>query len=141
MLFNNVDQDEERLLLKFMAIPYKHRGRCFDGADCYGLEILWYRHRYGIELFDLEEDYDVPGRWGDRSYILENYYRQWTKTDHPEPGDLIIFNRYQQADHVGVCLTNGRFMHMMRCGVVIGRLLDKEWSNIVEGYYRFKGKR
>lgn len=76
---------------KFIGIPYRLKGRRFDGADCIGLVILWFQ----------EHGYDV-GNSGS-----EPYAAHWTDEDPQlylkklmEYGDFVDFRQMQPNDVV-----------------------------------------
>lgn len=133
-----IDLIESGLLTRFMTVPYRHGGRTFAGMDCYGLIIAWYKWRLGIELFDVDKDYPPAHEWDDKNFFLENQWRQWEKVSQADTYDVVLLNRRQKGDHAGIYLRDNKFLHMIRAGCVIGRLDTAEWSDKIEGFYRYK---
>lgn len=130
---------ESMLLGEFLKIPFVHGGRELTGADCYGIIMLWYRMRLGIELFDPDFDYPEGPQWKDKSYFLENYHLQWERVESPRKNDVVLFKSKdgKLANHAGIYLGKNKFLHTIkRTGCVIQKL--DQWSDRVEGYYRFK---
>jgi len=125
---------------KLFPIPYKHKGRGYDGADCYGFIIIFFRDFLGIELMDVYQDYDE--RWafkGNKNYFTENYHKQFEKVEHPKPYDLIGFqNKKGIVNHAGVVLQNGKFIHCSKDGVNISRYNDENFKRRFNGFYRYK---
>lgn len=135
-----IDPIEAGLLPEFLKIPYKHRGREFDGADCYGLIILWYAKRLGLAVWDVEEDYAKSSAWGGKNYFLDNYWREWRQVDEPGQYDVVLFRRQESATHAGVYLGSGKFLHIIKAGCVISKLYDPQWADRVEGFYRLRAR-
>lgn len=123
-----------------LEIPYKHRGRGYDGVDCYGLIIIFYRDFLGIELLDVCRDYDEDWAFkGIRDYFIENYHRQFEKVTKPKLYDIILFqNKKGIANHGGVVLQNGKFIHCSKDGVNISRYSEENFKRRFNGFYRYK---
>ncbi len=131
---------EIEFIRKLFTIPYKHRGRGYDGADCYGLIILFYRDFLGIELLDVYQDYDESWAFkSNKNYFLENYHKQFEKISLPRIYDIILFqNKKGIANHGGVVLQNGKFIHCSKDGVSINRYNDEDFKRKFNGFYRYK---
>lgn len=129
---------KDDLLKKFLSIPYKHAGRGFDGADCYGGIKLWYDQFLNIEIWDIEEDYPEDWRWKGKAYFINNYHREWQKVITPKRHDVILFRLGSEINHAGIYLGSGKFFHVCRAGGVIAQLGDRRWQSRLEGYYRLK---
>lgn len=127
------------IIFRYVGIPYKHRGRDLTGLDCWGLPILIYRDIFGIELLDLdnyEQDWAKEGK----NLFLENYTKQFEQIKKPEKLSIILFYSADKkiVNHSGIYLENGKFIHCIKAGVVISRLMDKIWKNRIQGFYRLK---
>ncbi len=122
---------------KYLGIPYVHKGRTLDGLDCWGLLKCVYRE-FGVELFDIEE-YSKTWSLTGRDYFKQHYRQDWVMVGLPRFLDAVLFvNSKGIANHAGIVLTNGRFIHCCRQGVIVSRLSDKAWQKNIEGYYRLK---
>lgn len=129
--------DEIQLTRKIMTTPYIHGGRDFEGADCYGAIILWYRHRLGIELWDLEAGY--PADWKQsKNLFIENYYRQWLRVERPKRHDIVLIRITAERLHAGIFMGQGKFLHLCQAGGVLSPVDDRRWKSRLEGFYRFK---
>ena len=129
---------EKEIVDKFLGIPFRHHGRSPAGLDCYGLIIAVYKE-LGYEVWDIEEEYDRNWSFKGRNHFIENYHKEWVKVDEPAVFDVVLFsNRRGVANHGGVVLSRGRFMHACRAGVVISRLGDINYWRRIEGFYRLK---
>jgi cell wall-associated NlpC family hydrolase len=127
-------------LKKMMAIPYVHKGRGYDGADCGGAIMIFYRDFLGITLPDFNIDYDED--WtlkSDKSLFIENYYKFFDKVDKPESFDIILFqNKRGIAYHGGIVLSNGKFLHLSKSGVSINRYSEETFQRSLNGFYHYK---
>jgi len=130
----------ERLIIdKYLGIPYRHRGRTMEGLDCWGFLKLFYAD-LGIRLFDIE-DLEYSRVWGleGKDYFKEHHFHDWVQVKSPEILDAVLFvNSRKIANHAGIVLNNGRFIHSCRQGVIISRLNDPRWLTRIEGFYRLK---
>lgn len=135
---SEIDPIESALIPKFLQIPFLHRGRTLEGADCWGLVILWYKLRLGIELLDIEEDYKKEWRRTDKNYFLEHYHLQWEKCEKPQKYDVVLFKRDEKIDHAGIFLRDDKFLHINKSGCMVCRLSNPVWTERFEGFYRLK---
>lgn len=131
---------DKEIIDKYLPVRYKHRGRDpRTGLDCYGLIIAIYRD-FNISLLDIKEDYDEDWAWEGRNHFIENYHREWERTINPDPYNVVLFlSSKGVANHGGVILKRGRFIHCAKAGVVVSRLSDPRWKERTEGFYRFRG--
>lgn len=126
-------------LRPFLEIPYKHKGRDYAGADCYGFIILFYKDVLQKELFDVTEDYDEKWAFKNKNYFIENYHRQFEKIEKPRIYDLIGFkNRQGVVNHAGIFLGYGKFVHCCRDGVLVDKYNSERWQKRFNGFYRLK---
>lgn len=122
---------------KYSQIPYKDRGRSFDGCDCYGLAILIHRVEYGREISDVfyptAENPEAIAELIDtmRPTIGAKIVR-W-----PEEGDLVLMCMRGELSHIGVYLGNQMCIHTSRhYGTCCERLDGPRLRGRIEGYYR-----
>lgn len=115
-------RDNQKLYLeaaKWLGAPYKYGGRSLSGVDCSGLSRAIYLNVYNISL----------SRSADEQYRKD--CRRVSKRKLKE-GDLVFFKgsrRSRKANHVGVYLKEGKFIHASTSsGVII--------SNLNEYYYK-----
>jgi len=124
----------EKIVKKYLGIPYKNRGRGMDGLDCWGLIVNVYKD-YGVEVFDLE-NYDAEWQRHGGNLIMDNYYENWQKVTCYGPGDVVLM-RYPRdvVGHAGIFLDRGMFIHATREGVVVSRV--KDWLPKIFAFYRW----
>ena len=124
---------------RYLQIPYMHQGRSFQGADCFGITMLFYANELQITLKDFTEDY-APEWWINKSYFLENYKAyNFTPTNTPEFGNIVFFrNNSVAVGHCGIVLTDGSFLHMTRSGAAVTSLILGAYARKIQGYYKYK---
>jgi len=129
---------KQKIISKYLGIPYKNNGRSMEGLDCWGLIKLIYKDM-GYDLFDLEEGYDMDWSKKGKNYFIDNYHKDWTQYKTPKFLDVVLFkNGKDIVNHAGIFLDSNRFMHTCKAGTVISRLSDARWENKLEGFYRLK---
>lgn len=121
-------------------IPFKEKGRDYNGVDCWGIAYLIYRDILGIELPTYTEQYrntmdrkEIANLWGTTDY------EGWEKVNIPEPYDLVQIRMLGVPMHVGIYIGNNKFLHCLEnIGTTIGRINSSEWRDRIVGYYRRK---
>lgn len=116
----------DRVVAKYMGIPYRSGGTGKLGIDCSGLAYVLYR------------DYD-----GTRLPIsVHKLFRLEDRVDYEELtyGDLVFFKiNKRKVSHVGIYLGEGRFVHASTSrGVTIDNLADDYWAARYCGARRVK---
>lgn len=104
--------------MRWIGIPYRDRGRAFDGCDCWGLVMLWYRHELGLVLPDYGETYSSSDDVTDAARaVTENAEDSiWGQVpwDMARKGDIVVLRLMGFPCHVGVVLAPGRMLHILR---------------------------
>ena len=97
---------KDEFLEKVEGVPWRNRACSFDGADCWGLIVLYYRHVLDIEL------HDVPGYEADSDFAtcFFNEIVYWHKGDTFSDGDMFVAFYGAQPVHVGLVI-NGMALH------------------------------
>ena len=122
---------------KYIQIPYKDRGRSFDGCDCFGLAILIYRHEFNRELVDViyatAEDREAIARLINTNAPTIDAQ----PVDAPEEGDLVLMRNAGVSAHIGVYLDGGMCIHTSRhYGTCCERVDGPRLRGKIAGYYR-----
>lgn len=116
-----------------VGLPFRDGGRGPDSYDCWGLVLELFRRR-GIVLHDYccsSESTAGVAR------LMGQGRAEWRRLEAPEPGCLVAIRMLDVgwANHCGMCLGEGRFIHAYseETGVVIDRL--RRWGPRIAGYY------
>lgn len=119
-------------LLKYYNIPYKVDGRSFNGADCYGFLMLFYKNELGIDIFDYKfQPNDVSIQ-----HELAVLYESFTKVDTVSKFDILLFQR-PSGMHCGIALNSRQFIHLTeKPGCTVGNI--STWLRHMIGIYRYK---
>jgi cell wall-associated NlpC family hydrolase len=133
-----MDKKLDDLVRKLLAVPYLHRGRDYNGADCGGMILLFYRDYRGITLPDIA-DYDKYWGYKGKNYFIEDYHKLFYPVTVPQLGDVVLFHNGKGiSDHGGVALRGGNFLHCHRyIGASIDRYGALPWSKSFSGFYRY----
>ena len=129
--------------LKYLAVPYRHRGRDLSGWDCYGLYRYMLMAEQGVEIGSFETAYpSVRNRATDVAIseaILQNIVN-WTRVEQGSEfrGCGVVFNIAGQPLHVGYILEPGTMLHAMEGrGTCIERYDSLNWVKRIEGIYKW----
>lgn len=134
---------------KYINIPFKHKGRDFNGCDCLGIVILIYQEELGITLPDyLDIDYNCDLNQDDDTYLEDGWAdgmkSVWKPVKPPfERFDGLLFYanpRRVIADHMGVCIGDDKFIHTSgyyRMSMV--SKLDQNWLSKLYAGARYIG--
>lgn len=125
---------------QYVGIPYKDRGRDFDGCDCWGIVRLWYMHELGIRLPDYLELYHSADHGDQVTLAIALHKPLWAAIGAPEKGRVVGLRIGGQERHMGVCLDAGMFLHVLKGrNATIEALNSFTWEKRIGGYYRWTG--
>ena len=126
-------------LSDFIGIPYASRGEAFDGADCYGLAVLYNRHILGKELPSYTHLYVSADDMRDASNAIDQGRENWTRVDEGQEGDVILFRQMGVVSHVGIFLDGTDFLHIRAGHASAIEAMDSvSWANRIEGIMRWQ---
>ena len=57
----------------YIGIPFVAHGRAFEGADCWGLVVLWHQSEHGITLPDYGDRYETMADWEHRAAAFDEH--------------------------------------------------------------------
>lgn len=122
---------------KYIGIPYKQKGRDFDGIDCWGLVRLIYKQEYDISLPSFVNDYAEQDTLRIQDLIAQ-YKEGWTKLDSPEEGCVVVFRILGTESHVGVAISATHFVHAKENYASTVEAFDSTaWKNRIIGYFKY----
>ena len=106
---------------KYLGVSYRWGGSTRKGMDCSGFVRRIYKDLFGVELpHNARAQYPLP--------ILRDVPLEELRT-----GDLIFFSpstAKKRINHVGIYLSDGRFIHAARKkGVIITSLSNRHWNS------------
>lgn len=124
---------------KYLTIPFKDRGRDWNGVDCWGLVHLFYKEEFGINLppyLDVNEKWNQVGQIAAVMGVEKN---KWKRVETPTLGDLVLFNITGMPVHVGIVLDKQLMLHALdKVGVSIEPYRTLKWGTRIEGFYRYE---
>ena len=125
-------------LSDFIGIPYRSRGAGFDGADCYGLAVLYNRHVLGKELPDYSSLYVSADDFDDASGAIAKGRENWEAVTEGKAGDVILFRQMGVVSHVGIYLDGVDFLHIAQGGAACLEAMDSlNWAKRIDGIMRW----
>ena len=117
---------------KYLAVPYKRAGASKKGFDCSGFVKVIYDEIFGV---------DLPHQSSQQSLSSELVS---ISPDSLRTGDLVFFSnsgRSKAINHVGIYLSDGKFIHAARSrGVVVSELNNPYWGPKIVGAKRLAGR-
>jgi len=110
----------EKAVSSYVGIPYRRGGTGFRGIDCSGLTRRCYAETLGIEL----PHSALAQR---RVAVLRDLTM---KPEAFRPLDLLFFaTKRKRVNHVGIYLSDGKFLHAtIKGGVIVSHLREKYWK-------------
>ena len=115
---------------KYIGVRYKRGGSSISGVDCSGFVRLIYRNIFHVDL-----PYTAASQ--SRLSIFDDI-----PLDEHKTGDLIYFSRTsrkKRINHVGIYLSDGKFVHAIEAtGVTISSLNEPHWKIRVKLIKRIK---
>ena len=128
--------------------PYAGRPYQLGRFDCYSLVRDWMARERGITMAPLT---DSPARLANQmlthgAFVTNPEIARWERVVIPQPGDGILFAMTQDddhtpgaANHAGVYLGEGRFLHHFANRLSCEADLDAFWTARVAAFMRWKG--
>jgi hypothetical protein len=118
---NGQDKSEYFLsqLDKYIGVPYRRGGIGEKGFDCSGFVRQVYAEFFGL---------DLPHQSYSQSSLP---FMQKIAKDELVTGDLVFFSttgKKKRINHVGIYLSDGRFIHAAKGGVTVSSLYSSYWK-------------
>lgn len=131
---------ENQLIKKYIGTPYVHVGRDINiGLDCLGF-VLRFLEDIGQNVAQYDyESYSVTWFLRGENYFITRMPSEYVHHSIPKKYDIVMFKSAKGiANHLGIVLSNQRFIHACRVGTIISRLNDSQWRKKLVGFYRKK---
>lgn len=135
-------------LQRYIGLPFEIGGRTFDGVDCWGLVRLFYQHDLGIELpsYSDYEDLNQHTKVELSNLITNEKETRWqdvaTDVHYLEFGDVLVFRVKGLPVHVGVYLSENKFLHSLvginSCTEKLNNHKGRCWDNKLVGACRYE---
>lgn len=122
---------------------YPHQARKGIGTDCVHLALAIYKEAGVIPPEVALPRYRLDGGYHLQSSTVLNWIESapyFERVQAPQPGDLITLEMGRVVHHVGVMVTESKFVQAIRrYGVVESDLNDSTWGERVRSVWRVKG--
>ncbi len=127
-------------VLPYLDLPYANKGRGPDEFDCWGLCRWVLKKAWKIDLPSYEDCYLHCQCPKTVTAAIAAEIHKWQRVDKPRPGDLVLFDLFGVAKHIGVVVEPNRFLHIRRkTRSVVESLEHLIWKQRIEGFYRHAG--
>jgi len=122
-----------------VGVPFKERGRGYDGWDCYGVVFQAHLDVLGIELPAYDGEYRSTCQRGRlEALIARETAARWSVPANPEAMDAILLRVEGNDMHLGLVIDSHRFLHVDRgVDTCVQEFTGLEWKGRVAGFYRF----
>ncbi len=124
---------------KYVNIPYKYKGRDFNGCDCWGLVKLIFKKEKGITL----PDFWYTDFWEEENFIKNNIRNvNIIKVDYPfKIFDVLLFYNKKRniVSHMGLIIEDDKFIHTYLKNASRVDRLDKYWISRLYQGVRYSG--
>ncbi len=137
MNFGKIESEEIAQKILGMSFAIGARGEN-NSIDCYGVLKMYYKE-FGYIL----PDYSYAEDWcGSTDLYLKEYasfFRKLGPDEKLEIGDMILFYSKETANHAGIYLGDGKFIHsFLKAGTRIDSLTTPLWKQRVYNYFRMR---
>lgn len=121
------------------CIPFKEKGRGYEGLDCWGLVALFYKEQMGIDLPDYLSVYENTKDKKIAETIIAEKSVKWESVDNPINGDVVLCRMRRRPMHVGVFQSPHYMLHIEDGQTPqTEKINGAKWEKRILGYYRLK---
>jgi len=123
---------------EYLDIPFKDKGRDFDGCDCWGLIRLIYNHEYNIQIPSFNEDYSSTIEREILAKISDREKHNWILVKYRfKEGDVLLLRVLGLPIHVGLIIEPYNMIHIMKgINSCVERFNSTIWRKRILGIYR-----
>lgn len=110
--------DLNKIVDKYVGIPFKDHGDSFKGCDCYGLVKLLYREEFGLSLPEVGDLYTSAYKRHEvdktlSAHIDYDWCKKVQKGEPLNPFDMMVFRIAGTDHHVGLYIREGYMLHVV----------------------------
>lgn len=100
----------------YIGLQFKHKGRDFNGVDCYGLLSLMLKEEKNIDIPDYEYTLNWSSEGCDHIKEKMGYFTNWKRIKEPsKPFDVLLFyasSNSKIVNHMGIFIGDNKFIHI-----------------------------
>lgn len=129
------DVEVQKIVEKYVGIPFKDHGNTFEGCDCYGLVSLIYKNEFGILLPQVGDIYKNAYSRKEVHFAVNSHVNNldWcidvTDKKPYRPFDMLVFRIAGTDHHVGLYIRDGYMIHIIDgCNSGIERYSGVRWG-------------
>lgn len=125
---------------KYTSIPFRDKGRGFDGCDCYGLVHLALVTERGLEVPECGDGYTTVADAREIAALIDHGRQRWpwVSVGQPRCFDVVLFWLIDHY-HVGLMVDRYHMLHIVPGSMATVERVDTPfWSAVHRhrGYYR-----
>ena len=129
----------------YIGLPFKERGRGYDGLDCWGLVALILREQFDVIVPSYIDEYKSTTDCETLSDLIKREAESWwaIPPEDAHGGDVIVMRitpraaKNIYATHVGVVVEKNWMIHIEKgLNTVLDRYNRPRWGRRVVGVYR-----
>jgi cell wall-associated NlpC family hydrolase len=127
----------------YVGIPFRDRGRAMDGANCWGLIVLFFERELCIQLpaFDDRAAALTDLERSELSLVVAGVRDDGAWLDVAQgqhrPGDVVLFRIAGELAHMGIVSAPDRFLHMrLRQDAGFESLSSLLWARRIASFHR-----
>lgn len=129
------DAEIQRIVEKYVGIPFKDHGDTIEGCDCYGLVCMIYRDEFGLILPQVGDIYNnaYARKEVDLAVNSQINTNDWcidvTDKKPYRPFDMLVFRIAGTDHHVGLYIRDGYMLHIIDgCNSGVERYTGIRWG-------------
>lgn len=124
---------------KYIGIPFKDKGRTYEGLDCWGLLCLIFKEQFNIEIPTFLDEYPTATNFVEVGKLIEDNINIWIKIEQNtrKVGDVVLLRLFGYPVHVGILVDRQRMIHVFRgTDTCLQKIYGMIWKKRICGIYR-----
>ena len=124
-----------------VGIPFRERGRDYDGCDCYGIVFLAYRDVLGLSLPSFAEAYTTTEDRAALAALIDGEMGPWVEIPAGQERalDAVLMTEGRFPRHIGIVVKPGFVLHVARSHESrIERYDSSRFRRRVHGFFRHR---